>query len=88
METITITYSQVQELVMRLPIKKLPIAYRLLVDLSAGDIDSPSLQQDFMLLPITERRRLMAKQAQQMLSHYEETATERQVWQVGDFIES
>lgn len=56
--------------------------------MSAGDIDSPSFQQDFMLLPITEHRRLMAEQAQQMLSHYEETASERQTWQAGDFVES
>jgi hypothetical protein len=77
----TITYSRVQELVMRLPIKKLPIAYRLLVDLSASDSDSPSLQQDFMLLPVAERRRLMAEQAKQMVAHYEQTASERQAWQ-------
>ena len=83
----TITYSQVQELVTRLPAKKLPIAYRLLVDLSATDTDSPSLQQDFMRWSIAERRRLMAEQAQQMVGHYEETALERQTWQAGDFFE-
>jgi hypothetical protein len=83
----TITYSQVQELVTRLPAKNLPIAYRLLVDLSATDTDSPSLQRDFMRWPIAERRRLMAEQAQQMVVHYEETALERQTWQAGDFFE-
>lgn len=83
----TITYSRVQELVMRLPIKKLPIAYRLLIDLSASDADSPSLQQDFMLLPVAERRRLMAEQAKQMVAHYEQTASERQAWQAGDFVD-
>lgn len=65
----TITYSQVQELVMRLPVEKLPIAYRLLVDLSVSDTDLPSLQQNFMLLPVTERRRLMAEQAKQIMDH-------------------
>jgi hypothetical protein len=70
----TITYDQVQELVRRLPVKKLPILYRLLVDLNASNLDSSSLQQDFMLLPLTERRNLMAEQAKQMAAHYEETA--------------
>jgi len=83
----TITYSQVQELVTRLPVKKLPIAYHLLVDLSASGTDSPSLQEDFMLLPVAERRRLMAEQAKQMTAHYEQTASERQSWQAGDFVE-
>jgi len=83
----TITYSQVQELIMRLPAKKLPIAYRLLVDLDKSDIASPSLQQEFMLLSMTERRHLMAEQAQQMAAHYEETVSERETWQAGDFVE-
>ncbi len=86
-----ITYSQVQELVMRLPIKKLSTAYRLLVDLSASDTDSPSLQEEFMLLPLAERRRLMAEAAtrgaKQMAAHYEQTASERQAWQAGDFVD-
>jgi hypothetical protein len=83
----TITHSQVQQLVGQLPAKKLPIAYRLLVDLSAREMDSASLQQDFMLLSIAERRRLLAEQADQMLAHYEETALERHEWQAGDFVE-
>ena len=82
-----ITYSQVQELAMRLPIKKLPIVYRLLVDLSASDTGSPSLQEKFIQLPLAERRRLMAEQAKQMTAHYEQTASERQIWQVGDFVD-
>ena len=82
----TITYSQVQELVRRLPVKKLPIAYRLLADLSVSDTDSLSFQQeDFMLLPVAERRCLMAEQAKQMMAYYEQTASERQAWQAGDF---
>ena len=83
----TITYSQVQEMVTRLPIKKLPTAYRLLVDLSAGDTDSPSRQEEFMLLPLAERRRLMSEQAKQMAAHYEQTTSERQAWQAGDFVD-
>ena len=34
-----------------------------------------------MLLPIVERRHLMAEQARQMVAHYEQTASERQAWQ-------
>jgi hypothetical protein len=83
----TITHSQVQALVTQLPIKKLPIAYRLLVDLSASDTDSLSRQEEFMLLPLAERRRLMAEQAKQMAAHYEQTASERQAWQAGDFVD-
>ncbi|MBL7066200.1 MAG: hypothetical protein ISS49_18645 [Anaerolineae bacterium] len=85
METATYTYSQVQELVVQLPVKKLPIAYHLLVDLSTSDARSLSLQEDFLLLPIAERRRLMDEQARQMVAHYERTASERQAWQAGDF---
>jgi hypothetical protein len=83
----TVTYLQVQELVMRLPIKKLSTAYRLLVDLSASDTDSTSHQEEFMLLPLAERRRLMAEQAKRMAAHYEQTASERQAWQAGDFVD-
>lgn len=85
--TATYTYSQVQQLVTRLPLEKLPIAYHLLIDLSASDDDSLSLQESFLLLPLAERRRLMAEQAEQMVEHYEQTASERQAWQVGDFVE-
>ena len=83
----TITYDQVQELVRRLPVKKLPILYRLLIDLNSNTMDSSSLQQDFMMLPLSERRNLMAEQAKKMAVHYKETASERPVWQTGDFIE-
>ena len=82
-----VTYSQVRELVTRLPLKKLPLAYQVLVDLSVSDADASSFQQGFMLLPLTERRRLMAEQAKQMMAHYEQTASERQAWQAGAFVE-
>ena len=87
MGTVAYTHSRVQELIVQLPVKKLPIAYHLLVDLSARDADSLSLQEDFMLLPVAERRRLMAEQAKQMVAHYERTALERRAWQAGDFVE-
>ena len=81
-----ITYSQVQELVMRLPTTRLPLAYRLLADLADQEDDGLSPQLRLMRLPLDERRRVMAQQAEQMTAHYEQTASERQVWQGGDFL--
>lgn len=81
-----ITFSQVQELVARLPIEKLPTAYHLLADLSVREPGSPSLQEEFMLLPLAERRRFMAEQAGRMAAYYEERALERDAWQAGDFV--
>ena len=43
--------------------------------------------QDFMSLPLDERRRVLAQQAEQMVAHYEESAVEREAWQAGDFVE-
>jgi uncharacterized protein (DUF2342 family) len=83
----TMLYSQVQKLVGQLPAHKLPIAYHMLEDLKRRGSDDSSLQQNFMRLPVAERRRLMAKQAEQMMAHYEQTASERGTWQAGDFIE-
>lgn len=74
-------------MVMRLSAKKLPIAYRVLVELDESDADSRFPQTEFMLLPIAERRRLMAEQAERMVAHYEQTAAERQAWQAGDFLD-
>lgn len=82
----TIAYSQVQELVMRLPAQKLPLAYSLLADLVEEEADALSPQIQFMLLPLAERRRIMAQQAEKMIAHYEQSAAERQAWQAGDFI--
>lgn len=81
----TITYSQVQELVMRLPATRLPLIYDLLVKLIDKQAEMRPPQRDFMLLSLQERRRIMAQQAELMATHYEETATERQEWQGGDF---
>jgi hypothetical protein len=81
----TITPSQIQELVMRLPAAKLPFAFSFLANLADKETELPSPQLDFLLLPLSERRRLMAEQAKRMVSHYEQTAGERQAWQAGDF---
>jgi hypothetical protein len=82
----TITYSQVQELVRKLPATKLPLAYNLLLDLADQEVDTLSSHLDFMRLPLDERRRIMAQQAEQMVAHYEQTTVERQGWQAGDFL--
>ena len=72
---------------MRLPARKLRLAYSLLVDLIAEESDALSPQIRFMLLPLAERRRIMAQQAEKMITHYEQSAVERQAWQAGDFDE-
>ena len=83
----TITHSKVQELVRRLPETKLSLAYRLLLELTDEKSDTPSPQIDFMILPLDERRRIMTQQAKQMVSHYKDSADERQEWQSGDFMD-
>ena len=80
-----ITYSQIQELVMKLPVTKLPLVYNLLVDLAKKEADDLSPPLNFMLLPLNERRRIMTQQAKQMIAHYEQAESERQAWQAGDF---
>jgi len=82
-----ITYSQIQELVKRLPATKLPLAYNLLIDLTKAEDEQPSPQLGFMLLPLSERREIMAQQAKQMIAHYEQSESERQAWQGGDFVD-
>ena len=81
-----ITYSQVQDLVRQVPETKLPFAYQFLVSL-AGDTGSLSAQFDFWRLPFDEQRRILMQQAEQMVSHYEQTAEDREAWQAGDFID-
>jgi len=82
-----ITHSQVQELVMQLPVTKLLLAYNLLLGLIDKETETPSSSQvDFMQLSLEKRNRILAQQAGQMLAHYEQTAKERQEWQAGDFI--
>lgn len=83
----TVTYGQVQDLVGRLPIQKLPIAYRFLTDLTRNEAVVSSPQNEFLALPVTERRKLLAQQAEQLMSHYEETSDERSVWEAGDFVD-
>ncbi len=63
---ITVTYTQVQKLVKKIPAQKLAIAYRFLTDLTEDKTESLSPQIKFMQPPLSERRRILAEQAQQM----------------------
>jgi hypothetical protein len=81
------THAQVQELVQQLPDAKLPRAYQLLRELAEESVRPISPQRDFLCLALSERRRLLAEQAKEMVKHYEETARERQEWQGGDVLD-
>jgi len=60
---------------------------RILVD-NENDAEILSPQLEFILLPLAERQRLLAQQAEQRAAHYAPTATEREEWQGGDFIDA
>ncbi len=82
-----ITYTQVQQLIEKLPETKLPLVYHFLLELAGKDVEPQSPQADFMRLSPEERHRLLSEQAEQMKAHYEQTADERTEWQAGDFID-
>ncbi len=42
---------------------------------------------DLIRLPLAERRRQLALQAEQMVEYYEQDAAEREQWQGGDIVE-
>ena len=73
----TVTYTQVEQLVKKLPKAKLPVAYHLLVDLVNREVDEQSPQAAFMCLSLEKRRQLLMQQAEQMKEHYEQMADER-----------
>ena len=41
----------------------------------------------FLKLPLEERRRQLAEQAEKLLEHYEREKPEREAWQGGDIVE-
>jgi hypothetical protein len=45
-------------------------------------------RQAFMRLPLADRRRVMAEQAQKIAKHYEQTTAERELWQGGDIVDN
>jgi hypothetical protein len=89
----SLSHSDVAILVQSLPEKKLQEAYHFLSELAGSSeladskVDTRSPQLDFIRLPLNERRRLLAEQADQLKAHYEQTKGEREEWQGGDFIE-
>ena len=82
-----ITYTQVQQLIEKLPEAKLPLAYHLLLELVLKEIEPQSPQAEFMKLPVEEQQIRLSQQAEQMKTHYEQTADERTEWQTGEFID-
>ena len=83
----TITYTQVQQLIEKLPETKLALAYHLLLELVVKEVEPQSPQAEFMKLPVEEQQILLSQQAEQIKTHYEQTADERTEWQTGDFID-
>jgi hypothetical protein len=55
----------------------------------SGITSSLAERRAFMRLPLEERRRIMAQQADQIAEHYniETEQTEREHWQGGDIVE-
>ena len=82
-----ITYTQVRQLVEKLPETKLALAYHLLLELVGKEVDPQSPQAAFMRLSVEEQQTLLSQQAEQMKTHYAQTADERTEWQAGDFID-
>ncbi len=58
-------------------------------DAIASEPQSLAELREFMRLPIDERRRILAQQADLMVDHYEQTSLreEREMWQGGDIVE-
>lgn len=83
----TITYTQVQQLIEKLPETKLALAYHLLLELVVKEVEPQSPQAEFMKLAVEEQQILLSQQAEQIKTHYEQTADERTEWQTGDFID-
>ena len=79
----TVTYSQVQELVKQLSETKLAVAYDLLLALAKQNDDELLPQNNFMRLPADERYQILARQAEQMKAHYEQTADACNAWHIG-----
>ena len=77
-----LTYSHIQKIVNQIPESKLNIAYNFLIELTEKKESNLSNKLSF-----TKKLKLMEKQAQEMISHYESTELKRQQWQAGDFID-
>ncbi len=76
----TITYSEVHELVASLPSAKLPLAHKFLRDLIPEQTQATAPQKEFMALPLSERRRLLSKQAAELVDNYTRSRKDRELW--------
>ncbi|MEW5987050.1 MAG: hypothetical protein AB1791_10490 [Chloroflexota bacterium] len=63
----------------------MPVAYRLLVELTDWEAHPLGPQAAFLRLSLPKRRRILTEQAEQMKAHYEQSVDERLEWQAGDF---
>lgn len=61
-----LTYTQVQESVKKLSVAKLTCVYSLIQKMTVSEDDTESPQIDFVRLPLSERRKVMRQQAEQM----------------------
>ncbi len=62
----------------------MPAAYQLLRELVDRG-ETLQAQMNFRHLPLADRRKILAPQAEQLRDYYEETAGQRSEWQAGDF---
>ena len=83
----TISYNKVQRLVRQLPAAKLERAYTMIMELTEKEEDTGSPQFELMKLPLSQRRKIMKQQAEQMAAYYKKTEVERGEWQGGEFID-
>ena len=81
----TVTYSQVQKLLMQVPEERLPAAFEMLLGLADCGEEVAEPRTDFLRLPLSERHQILAQQAENLRAHYHETVDERTKWQAGDF---
>jgi hypothetical protein len=59
----------------------------MILELTGKETEPGSPQLYFMKLPLSRRRKIMKKQAEQMAAYYKKTGGEREEWQGGEFID-
>ena len=78
---VTITHSQVQELVKRLPAERLPAAYQVLLELAEAG-ETLQSQLELKHLPLAEPRRILGRQAEALKADYGQASDERWLFEV------
>ena len=81
----SVTYTQVQELVKQVPAAKLNRIYNMILKITEKSEDTVISSANFLKLPLSERRKIMRHQAQNIVNHYKKTTAERTEWQEGNF---